>query len=176
MSNRQLKYLLRSFVRLSDPDAEDDSKIEPILTHATLDANASSEDKLLHRLLCDMEAEAYRRASKDGPAGFRRTDQYFLDMQDKVWDSISILRANVNKNLNGRVLIARLPHEILGRIFEHYVSWWEMERKSMLDPCYPSDAFEWFPIVKVLPDVETSCAQYSNALHASLSGMGFEDR
>ncbi|KZS88437.1 hypothetical protein SISNIDRAFT_490230 [Sistotremastrum niveocremeum HHB9708] len=125
---------------------------EAILTSSAPDVASSPEDKLLHRLLCGIEKEAYRLGPEDGSTSFTEADQYVLDMQDKMWNSMALLRASVNRVFNRRVLIARLPDEVLAAIFEHYIVLWEEEQHgASRDRPVPDNYyfFTWFPLVYV---------------------------
>ncbi|KZS88452.1 hypothetical protein SISNIDRAFT_490244 [Sistotremastrum niveocremeum HHB9708] len=132
----------------------------PLLIDAGLDleSDASPEDSLLHPLLCRVQAEAYRLASLSGPDNIQEADQYMLDIQNKIWNSMSVVRAHVNAALNRRVPIARLPNEILGKIFEFYmVGWFEKFRFIVPSGKFPLPSYyepnllrkEWYAILQV---------------------------
>ncbi|KZT35066.1 hypothetical protein SISSUDRAFT_1051952 [Sistotremastrum suecicum HHB10207 ss-3] len=121
-----------------------------ILTSVAPDVTSTTQDKLLHQLLCEIEKEAYRLAPQDGSKGFAEADQYVLDMQDKMSKSMEVLRASVNRAFNRRILIARLPNEVLAVIFEHCVVAWEEQQQGRSYERDPSaDWFNWFPLVYV---------------------------
>lgn len=102
----------------------------PIPIASDLDSSASPEDCLLHQLLRAVEAEARRLASRREPGCHYEADQYMVNMKNRVWNSMSLVQARLNEALNRRVPIARLPNEILGKIFEFYMVEWFKEYRS----------------------------------------------
>ncbi|KZT35050.1 hypothetical protein SISSUDRAFT_1051932, partial [Sistotremastrum suecicum HHB10207 ss-3] len=134
----------------------------PLLIDAGLDSQSvsSPEDSLLHPLLRRVEEEAYRLASDNERESIQEADWYMLNIQNKIWNSLSVVRAHVNATLNRRIPIARLPPEIIAKTFEFYlVEWFEkfqfaapLNSGQFSPNLYPSRVLlrrEWFAILQV---------------------------
>lgn len=116
------------------PTSQDIQRITPIETSSPLNPQASCEDKRLHGLshVCNIESEAYRRAAHNTNT-FADTEQYVLNMRDTMWISMQALLAHLGEDLNQCAAIARLPDEILGRVFEYHVEDWDAEQMSSME-------------------------------------------
>ncbi|KZS87646.1 hypothetical protein SISNIDRAFT_490881 [Sistotremastrum niveocremeum HHB9708] len=116
-------------------------------TSTELIASSLSEEQLIQILASKIEKRAYHIADESGSDNYERSQEYMESTLTRVRDTLNRRRALVNSTLNGRLYIDRIPNEILGKIFGHYVSLKEIDMKpKTTDVDGPS---KWFQVLYV---------------------------